>query len=146
MIVVAIIAILALMAVPSLQGRYVREHIAEGVTLAKMVKDPVAAAWAATKTLPADNAEAGLPEAEKIVNNVVKSITVEAGAIHIVFGNKANGSLQGKTLTLRPGVVTDAPTVPVAWVCGHAKAPDKMTAQGVDRTTVERTHLPVNCL
>jgi type IV pilus assembly protein PilA len=146
MVVVAIIAVLAMMAVPSLHGRYVREQLVEGVTLAKMVKDPVAAAWAATKTLPADNAEAGLPAADKIVSNVVKSITVEAGAIHILFGNKAYAPLQGKTLTLRPGVVTDAPTVPVAWVCGHAQAPTNMTAQGTDRTTVERTHLPGNCL
>jgi type IV pilus assembly protein PilA len=146
MIVVAIIAILALMAVPSLQGRYVREHIAEGVVLARIAKDPVALSWTATKALPDDNAAAGLPVADKIVNNVVKSVTVEGGAIHILFGNRANGALQGKTLTLRPAVVEDAQIVPVAWVCGHAKAPDKMKALGTDRTDIARQYLPVNCL
>ena len=146
MIVVAIIAILALMAVPSLQGKYIRENIVEAMPLAKVAKDPVAVAWAVTKTLPDDNASAGLPEPDKIVNNVVKSVTVESGAIHIVFGNRANGALQGKTLTLRPAVVEDAPIVPVAWVCGHATAPDKMKALGTDRTDIPRQYLPVNCV
>lgn len=146
MVVVAIIATLALMAMPSLQGKYVREHIAEGVGLAKLAKDAVGAAWTATKALPDDNVAAGLPSADKIVGNVVKSISVEGGAIHIVFGNRANGALQGKTLTLRPAIVEDAPVVPVAWVCGHAKAPEKMKAIGADRTDIERTYLPVNCL
>lgn len=146
MVVVAIIAILALMAIPSLQGRYIRENIVEAMPLAKIAKDPIAAAWAVTKTLPADNTEAGLPAPDKIVNNVVKSVTVEAGAIHIVFGNRANGALQNKTLTLRPAVVEDAPVVPVAWVCGRARAPDNMQARGTDRTSIPNNHLPVNCV
>ena len=146
MVVVAIIAILALMAVPSLQGKYIREHIVEGVTLAKLAKDNVGAVWATTKALPDDNAAAGLPAADKIVSNVVKSVTVENGAIHIVFGNRANGALLGKTLTLRPAVVEDAPVVPVAWVCAFSKAPDKMKLIGTNRTDIERQHLPLNCL
>lgn len=146
MVVVAIIAMLALMAVPNLASKYIRENIVEAMPLAKIAKDPVAAAWAVTKTMPDDNASAGLPAPEKIVNNVVKSVTVEGGAIHIVFGNRANGALQGKTLTLRPAVVEDAPIVPVAWVCGHAKAPDKMKALGTDKTDILPAHLPVNCV
>jgi type IV pilus assembly protein PilA len=146
MVVVAIIAILALMAVPNLTGKYVRENIVEAVALAKVAKDPIAIAWTATKTVPDDNATAGLPEPAKIVNNVVKSVTVEGGAIHIVFGNRATSVLQGKTLTLRPGVVEDAQIVPVAWVCGHAKAPNNMKALGTDKTDIPHTYLPVNCL
>ncbi|MBC7991927.1 MAG: pilin [Rhizobacter sp.] len=146
MIVVAIIAILALMAVPSLQNKYIRENILEAMPLAKIAKDPVAAAWAATKTLPEDNAIAGLPAPDKIVSNVVKSVTVENGAIHIVFGNRANGALRGKTLTLRPGVIEDAQVVPVAWVCGRARPPENMRAMGTDKTDVPAVYLPVNCL
>ncbi len=145
MIVVAIIAILALMAVPSLHGKYIRENIAEGVTLAKLAKDHVGAVWSVTRTLPADNTAADLPPADRIVNNVVRSVTVEGGAVHIVFGNRANGALQGKTLTLRPAVVADAPVVPVAWVCAFAPVPDRMTAAGANRTDIPREHLPINC-
>ncbi len=146
MVVVAIIAILALMAMPNLQGRFIRAQIVEAVPLVDLAKKPIAAAWATTKTLPNDNAEAGLPVADKIVSNHVKSVTVEAGAIHIVFGNQAYAALKGKTLTLRPAVVDDAPVVPVAWVCGRAKAPDQMTVRGIDRTDVAPAYLPVNCL
>lgn len=146
MIVVAIIAILALMAVPSMQGKFIREQIAEALPLADIAKKPIEQAWPVMKSMPDDNAAVGLPVPDKIVNNVVKSVTVEAGAIHIVFGNRANGALKGKTLTLRPAVVTDAPVVPVTWVCGHAKPPDKMTAMGTDRTDVPSTYLPGRCL
>lgn len=145
MVVVAIVAILALMAVPSLSEKYIREHIVEAMPLANIAKGPVATAWSTTQSLPEDNEGAGLPAADKMVNNVVKSVTVDDGAIHILFGNRANGALQGKTLTLRPAVVEDEPLVPVAWVCGHAKAPEKMVAMGADRTDIAKTHLPVNC-
>jgi type IV pilus assembly protein PilA len=115
------------------------------VQLAKIAKDPVALAWAVTKTLPDDNTAAGLPVPDMIVSNVVKSVTVEGGAIHIVFGNRANGAIKGKTLSLRPAVVEDAQIVPVAWVCGHASAPQNMTAHGADKTDIPPNYLPGNC-
>jgi len=144
--VMAVIAILALMALPSLQGKYIREQIVEAMPLADIAKRPIELAWPVMKSMPDDNAALGLPAADKIVNNVVKSVTVEAGAIHIVFGNRANGALQGKTLTLRPAVVEDAPVVPVAWVCGHATGPDKMKVLGTDRTDIPKAYLPIRCM
>ena len=80
-----------------------------------------------------------------MVSNYVKSLTVEAGAIHVVFGNQANGGLQGKTLSLRPAVVEDAPVVPVAWVCGFAAGPEKMTVMAGNKTNLPKNWLPVNC-
>ena len=145
LIVLAIIAILALLAVPSMQGKIIRDQIVEAMPLAELAKKPVAAAWSTAQELPADNDEAGLPSPDKIVSNLVSAVRVEGGAVHVTFGNRANGGIQGKTLTLRPAVVEDAPVVPVAWVCGHAKAPDKMTAQGRDRTDLPAQYLPLNC-
>jgi type IV pilus assembly protein PilA len=75
----------------------------------------------------------------------VQSVTLENGAIHIAFGNRAHKTLQGKVLTLRPAGVDDARVVPLAWLCGHAPAPDKMTALGQDRTTVPPGMLPLRC-
>jgi len=83
--------------------------------------------------------------AEKIVGNYVSAVAVEGGAIQVTFGNKANGAILGKTLSLRPAVVEDEGVVPVAWVCGHAAAVDKMVAKGVDRTDIEPALLPLNC-
>ena len=145
MVVVAVIAVLASLALPSVRERIVRDQIVEAMKIAEVAKGPVAAAWLVAHALPADNTAAGLPAAEKIVGNFVTSVTVEGGAVHVAFGNKAHAAIAGKRLTLRPAVVEDAAIVPVAWVCGHASAVDKMVAKGVDRTDVEPILLPLNC-
>ena len=145
MMVVAVIAILAVIALPGIQDRLVRQQIVEAMQIADIAKAPIAAQWAISRTLPADNEAAGLPVPGKIVGNYVTSLIVEAGAIHVTFGNRAQGAISGKTLTLRPTVVEDAAIVPVAWVCGHAAAVDKMTAMGTDRTNVTLSYLPLNC-
>ena len=144
-VVMAIIAILALMAVPTYHDKHIREQVIEAMRLTDIAKGPIAAAWATTKAFPDDNAAAGLPVADKVVSNYVKSLTVEAGAIHVVFGNQANGALRGMTLSLRPAVIEDAPIVPVAWVCGFAAAPEKMTVMAANKTDLPRGWLPVNC-
>jgi type IV pilus assembly protein PilA len=145
MVVVAIIVILALIALPGIPDKLIRDRLVEAVKLADIVKPPIAAAWAATGKLPLDNAAAGLPVADKIVNDYVSSVAIESGAIQLTFGNRANVAIQGKVLSLRPGVVTDARIVPVTWVCGHAEPPLKMTALGVDKTDVPLRYLPLNC-
>ena len=144
-VVMAIIAILAMMAVPLYRDKLIREQVIEAVRLTDIAKKPIAAAWAATRTLPDDNAAAGLPVPDKVVSNYVKSLTVEAGAIHMVFGNQASSALRGMTLSLRPAVVEDAPIVPVAWVCGYAAAPEKMTVTAANKTDLPKGWLPVNC-
>lgn len=143
--VIAVIAILALMALPSYTDKFIRDQVVEALPLADIAKPSVAAAWSAAQPLPADNAAAGLPPADKIVNNFVSAVALQGGAIHITFGNRANKLLHGKTLTLRPAVVEDAPIVPVAWVCGYAETPGKMTAKGENRTNVPANYLPLKC-
>jgi len=144
-VVLAIIAILATLAVPSYLNRIVREEIVAAVPLADIAKAPLALAWAATQAFPSDNAGAGLPAAEKIVNNYISSVAVSEGAIQITFGNNVNGAIRGKILTLRPAVVEDAPIVPVAWICGNANAPDQMAVKGENRTNIPVSYLPFNC-
>ena len=145
MVVLAIVAILAMMALPSYQNKFVREQIAEALSLADIAEKPIAASWAGTQTLPADNAAAGLPPAKKIVSNLVDSVRIEQGVIHMRFGNSANGLIKGKTLSLRPAVVSDAPIVPVAWICGYAAAPQKMSLLGINKTDIPSEFLPQKC-
>ena len=145
MVVVAIIGILALMAAPSFQDQIVRDQITNALPLADITKPPNALAWSAMQTFPADNAAAGLPAADKIVNNAISSVAIGGGAIHITFGNRANGLITGKILTLRAGVVEDAPVVPVTWVCGYAEAPEKMTIRGENKTNIPPNFLPFAC-
>ena len=145
MVVVGIVAILALMAIPTYQDKFVRDQVAEALPLADLAKPPVALSWAVLQTFPADNAAAGLPVAEKIVNNFIGSVAIQGGAINITFGNKANRAILGKVLSLRPAVVEDAPVVPVTWVCGYATAPEKMTVKGENKTNIPPGYLPIRC-
>ena len=48
MVVVAVIAILATLALPMIQGRFVREQIVEAMKLAELAKAPIAASWSAS--------------------------------------------------------------------------------------------------
>jgi type IV pilus assembly protein PilA len=145
MAVVAIISILALIAVPNYLDKVIKNQINEALPLADIAKSPISIAWATTQTFPADNASAGLPAADKIVNNLVSSVAVEGGAIHITFGNHANQFLKGKKLTLRPAVVEDAPVVPVTWLCGPSAAPGNMTVKGTNKTDIPVSYLPLKC-
>ena len=144
-VVMAIIAILALMLVPTYQDKMIRDQIIEALPLADIARKKVEAAWSAAQAFPHNNHAAGLPPAEKIVSNYIKETSVQDGAIHITFGNNANPQIAGKTLSLRPAIVTDAPIVPIAWVCGNAPGPEKMTIKGENRTNVPVAYLPFNC-
>ena len=143
--VVAVVAILAMLAVPSYLDLVVRDQIKAALPLADIAKQPIAAAWTLKQAFPADNAAAGLPPADNIVANYVSAVAVEEGAIHITFGNRAHKAIVGKVLTLRPAVVADAPVVPIAWVCGYAEAPDKMTVNGRNLTDIPPSLLPTEC-
>lgn len=145
MAVLAVITILALMAIPSYLDRIVKAQVEAALPLADVAKKPIAAFWAATQEMPADNVAAGVPAADKIVNNYVTAVTVQEGAIHLTFGNRANGGLTGKILSLRPAVVEDEPLVPVAWVCGTAEAPAKMVVKGANKTDIPDLYLPMEC-
>jgi type IV pilus assembly protein PilA len=145
MVVVAIIVILALIALPGIPDKVIRDQIVEGMKLTDIAKAPVAASWAVAARLPVNNIEAGLPVPEHIVNNYISSVAVESGAIQVTFGNRANANIRGKVLSLRPGVVEAAPMVPVAWVCGNAEPPNRMTAKGLNKTNIPLQFLPLNC-
>lgn len=145
MVAVGIVAILALMMLPTYYDSTIRAQIAEALPLADLAKKPLAASWAAAQPFPRDNAAAALPPEEKIVSDLVSAVSVEEGAIHIRFGNRANSRIRGKLLTLRPAVVEDARVVPVTWVCGFASVPEKMTLRGTNRTDVPASYLPARC-
>lgn len=145
MVVIAILAILALISVPSSLGKIVRENVSAGLPLADSAKEPIAAIWKAEMVLAADNETVGLPEPKKVVSNFISSLAVIDGVIHMTFGNKAHGKLTGKVLSMRPAVIEGSAAVPITWVCGYAKAPEQMVVKGVSLTNIEREFLPRMC-
>ena len=145
MVVVTIMAILALVAIPSGIERIIREQVSAAIPLAEAAKEPIAAQWKALNTLPVDNIEAGLPAPDKVVSNLISALQVDKGVIHMTFGNKARMQLQGKILTMRPAVIEESQAVPIAWVCGNAQAPANMTVYGENKTNIDVKFLPFSC-
>ncbi len=145
LVALAIVAIVATLALPGMFNGLVRDQIIESAPLVDAARKKVAAYWAGSGTMPDDNKEAGLPPADKLVGNYVRSIVVRDGVIDVEFGNNASGALAGKILTFRPAVVEGTPMVPVAWVCAGATPPGGMSVRGDDRTNVPPAALPVNC-
>lgn len=145
MVALAVLAIIATLALPSVQAPMVRQQIVDSAPLITLAKNAVASRWSTLQTLPDDNAAAGLPPADKMVGNYVQGVKVAGGAIHVTFGNQVNGALKGRVLSFRPAVVDSAPAVPLAWVCAKAAVPEKMSVKGIDLTDIEPKFLPMNC-
>ena len=145
LIVIAVIAGLAMLAIPGIQETAMRKQIKEGLALAAVATSGVQAAYAIKGELPADNTAAGLPEATKIVGQQVKAVTVEQGTVTLTFGNNAAKALHDKHLTLRPAIVPGETRVPIAWVCAATAVPAGMELRGADKTDIEMNWLPVEC-
>jgi type IV pilus assembly protein PilA len=145
MVVVSIIAILALLAVPSLRDSLMRQQVADALPLVDFAKKAVAAQYAASAAFPADNAQAGVPPADRIVSRHVRSVEVRNGVLVMTFGNQAMGGLAGSTLSLRPAYVDGYPQVPISWLCGSAPVPANMRVQGNNETSLPEKFLPRSC-
>ena len=144
-LVMAVVAVLALMAIPSIQEGTIRKQVKEGLQLADVAEKAVQAMWSATGEMPADNKAAGLPESDKIVGSMVSAVSVDHGAVTVTFGNNASKALEGKRVTLRPAAVPDQPIVPIAWLCHAIGVPKGMVVHGRDDTDLPAPYVPVEC-
>ena len=145
MIVVAIIGILASIAIPSYQDYTVRAQVVEAFTLASEIKGSVQEFRKERGRMPANNREAGIPPADKLIGNYVTSIDVVGGALHVRMGNHSNKLIEGHVVTLQPLVVTGSPASPMSWRCGRRSVPDGMEAVGENRTDIDDKFLPSSC-
>ncbi len=144
--VLAVLGILALIAIPAMQDGVLKRQVKDGMGLATLAEAGVQASYALSGgKFPLDNKSAGLPDSDKIVGNLVKDVSVSAGAITITFGNNASKALDGKKVTLRPAVVPDQPVIPIAWLCHTAGVPKNMEVTGTDNTDVPPKWLPIEC-
>lgn len=144
-LVLAVLAILGALAIPGMQDTALKKQVREALSLSDVAKRGVQAAWSATGEMPADNAAAAIPARDKIVGNLVREVAVEDGAITLTLGNNASRALEGKRVTLRPAVVADEPTVPIAWICHAVAVPGGMQARGRDATDIPAKWLPAEC-
>jgi type IV pilus assembly protein PilA len=145
MVVVAVIGILAMITMPSLYISRQRSEVVEVVRKAETIRDDVTAYYNNHLSFPSDNKQAGLPEPELLIGNRISRMQIEDGAIHVRLGNKISKPLHGKTITLRPAIVSGSPTSPISWLCGMAEPVTGMEAVGEDKTDLDRSVLPASC-
>ena len=143
--VVTVLAVLAMMAIPGMQETQLKKQVKEAMSTADVARKGVQDAYAASGEMPQNNKQAGVPEQEKIVGNLIRQVKVQDGAVTLTFGNNASKVLDGKKLTLRPGVVPKEPTVAIAWMCHSLPVPKGMEAQGRDETDIPDKYLPLEC-
>ena len=123
--VLAVVAILAMIAMPSIQDRLVREQIVEGHEAGRR-RQAADRRGLADDAHPARRQRRGRAAGGRSHRRQPGQRSVQRRAAARSTSPSATARtapLQGKTLTLRPAVVDDAPVVPVAWVCGAASAP-----------------------
>jgi type IV pilus assembly protein PilA len=91
MVVVAIIAVLAAIAIPSYRNYVIRAQASEGMTLSAAAQTAVAEFRNAKGTFPATNASAGLPAGGSISGRYVSSVAlVNNGIIEIYYARPAS--------------------------------------------------------
>lgn len=100
MVVVAIIAILAAIALPSYLDYIVRSQVAEGVSLASGAKVAVSEFYGSRNTFPSTNASAGLANEASIRGKYVSRVTVNQNGQVIVAFQTANASTKLSDVTL----------------------------------------------
>ena len=145
MIAIAIIGILATLAMPSILISRQRSEVTEVLRKADTIREDVTDYYNRNFSFPSDNKEAGLPEPELLIGNKITRIEIEDGAIHITLGNKAYKPLQGKTLSLRPAIVSGSPRSPISWLCGNDVPVTGMEAVGENKTDLDKSVVPISC-
>lgn len=145
MIVVSIMGILSTIALPVYQDRVIRAQVAEVIEFSQFARTSVAEYHRRFQRMPRNNAEAGLPEPERIIGSFVTRLEVREGAVHVTMGHRANRNAHGKIVSFRPGAVVGAPIVPLSWACGKATLPAALKTYGSDDTSLPATFLPIDC-
>ena len=145
LVVLGIIAILAVIAIPSFSPQVTRDQVIESVALVDDYKKLVDFYYKSTLKFLKDNKEAGIPEPDKLRGLYVDNIELKDGVFHLRFGSKAHPSIKGKHLSIRPVVVKNSPQSPISWICGNSSIPDGMSAVGENKTDIEPKFLPFNC-
>jgi len=143
-VVIGIIAILALFAIPSQVSRFNQKRIAETVELAESFKLPIQQFYQFNGRFPINNAEAGIPQENKILGNFLEGLQLVNGAMHLKLGNKLT-RFSGQTVSIFPVFVQGSPESPISWVCGYGETPSGMTAAGTNKTSINRNNLPLSC-
>jgi type IV pilus assembly protein PilA len=152
MIVVAIIGILAAIAIPAYTNYTIRAQVTEGINMAALAKTPIVDAFLSDGEAPATRVDAGMSaNAGDTVGKYVTGVAVDNGVITVTFGNEANATITGQTMTLTP---YETGNLGVVWRCGTAPLPVGLSPMGTSgggnaatyaAPTLADQYLPSSC-
>ena len=157
MIVVAIIGILAAVAIPQYQNYVARAQVAEGLVLASGAKTAIAEYFNTNGTFPADNATAGLSDANDISGKYVFSVEWKASSTSphpngipkyflVTFASDAHSFLSDKEFVMCANQTGESP---IQWKCGLNCGGDSpaggAAAAIVLISPVDAKYLPSSC-
>lgn len=145
MVVVSIIGLLASMALPNIQSRIIQRQVQEGVGFSEFAREAVQTFYTKTRRMPHNNAEAGMPPPDSIVGNYVARVEITDGAINVKFGSRVTRTVEGRWLSIRPGIVAQYAQIPISWSCGNAQLIPGLTYMGENRTDLAPELLPIDC-
>ena len=120
-VVIAIIGVLAAIAIPNFNSYQDRAYHADARIQCIGLRQTIEEYYGWHGSFPRDNQQAGLPEPEQMATNYLSSITVENGALHMVWGNKAAQAWHGKTTTIQPWVSQTGSNEVIIWGTGSSK-------------------------
>jgi Tfp pilus assembly major pilin PilA len=145
-ITIAMIGILAAIAIPAYQDYVVRSQVTEGLSLAETFKSAVESSGAETVDDVAALSTESLPVPTELPTaTYVESITVQSGAVVVVYGRSAHQALVGQQLVITPAIHEDGG---LQWICGPASTPPGATPviDGYEQyTSIDPKYLPAAC-
>ncbi|EMU1819804.1 pilin, partial [Neisseria gonorrhoeae] len=101
MIVIAIVGILAAVALPAYQDYTARAQVSEAILLAEGQKSAVTEYYLNNGKWPANNGDAGVASASKIIGKYVQKVEVNNGVVTAEMkSDGVNKEIQGKKLSL----------------------------------------------
>lgn len=104
MVVVAVVAILAAIAVPTYQDYVARARISEALMFADATKLAVTEHYVATGQMPNNNADLGLNETANLTTDTISGISIGSGGVITITLQNVGASMNGKALSLTPQV------------------------------------------
>lgn len=139
MIVVAIIAVLSSIAIPTYLNYTVRSQVTEGISLVGAAKIAAMGYYANYGTFDGiSNQSAGLATASSISGSYVSSVSLQDNdaVIRVKFGHQAHSTIAGKEVWLSPSSAHDGAN---GWTCA---SPIDTLGAGVG---VDKKYLPTSC-